>query len=144
MVAGDGECRDDEAAIPLKLAAIAAILVASIAGVAIPLAGRRRPFLLPDGGGFLFVKAFGAGLILATGFVHMLPEAAESLADAAMSARAWPEFPFAGFAAIYGGRPRYVRAGLRRNDVLRAGARNGGGEAGGEGLGPVPGEWRVR
>ncbi|XP_010915264.1 zinc transporter 4, chloroplastic-like [Elaeis guineensis] len=100
MVAGDGECRDDEAAMPLKLAAIAAILVSSIAGVAIPLAGRRRRFLRPDGGGFAFVKSFGAGVILATGFVHMLPEATESLADAAMPVRALPEFPFAGFAAM--------------------------------------------
>ncbi|XP_008782534.2 zinc transporter 10-like [Phoenix dactylifera] len=100
MVAGDGECRDEEAAMHLKLVAIAAILVASIAGVAIPLAGRRQRFLRSDGGGFAFVEAFGAGVILATGFVHMLPEAEESLADAAMPARAWTEFPFAGFAAM--------------------------------------------
>lgn len=85
-------CRDDALALRLKLVAMASILVCSVAGVAIPLVCRR---LRSDGGAFSLAKAFAAGVILSTGFVHMLPEAVESLSDPSL-----PEFPFSGFAAM--------------------------------------------
>uniref|UniRef100_A0A7N0U8L1 Uncharacterized protein n=1 Tax=Kalanchoe fedtschenkoi TaxID=63787 RepID=A0A7N0U8L1_KALFE len=56
-------CRDDSAALILKLVAISAILIAGASGIAIPLV------------------AFTAGVILATWFVHMLSDSTEALTD---------------------------------------------------------------
>lgn len=109
---GEAEaCRDEAAALGLKMVAVAAILVAGAAGVAIPLLGRRwrgrRGGAAPlssssTGGGGLFVlaKAFAAGVILATGFVHVLPDADEALTDHCLPAVPWRKFPFPGFVAM--------------------------------------------
>lgn len=93
-------CRDDSAALPLKLVALASILVASAAGIAIPLLGRQKSFLATDGNLFIAAKAFAAGVILATGFVHMLPDAAENLTDPCLPKYPWHKFPFSGFIAM--------------------------------------------
>ncbi|KAF8648312.1 hypothetical protein HU200_064892 [Digitaria exilis] len=101
------ECRDEAAALGLKMVAVAAILVSSATGVAIPLLGRRwrrraSPSSTTSGGGGLFVlaKAFAAGVILATGFVHVLPDADEALTDPCLPAVPWRRFPFPGFVAM--------------------------------------------
>ncbi|GAB4854446.1 Fe(2+) transport protein 3, chloroplastic [Ancistrocladus abbreviatus] len=93
-------CRDDAAALTLKVVAIGAILVAGVAGVAIPLLGRRRRFLLTDSNLFVAAKAFAAGVILATGFVHMLPDGSENLTDSCLPEYPWSKFPFSGFFAM--------------------------------------------
>ncbi|XP_072982835.1 zinc transporter 4, chloroplastic-like isoform X2 [Typha latifolia] len=95
-MASDDGCRGESEALRLKLEAMGAIFAASVSGVGIPLIGRRRLLLRPGGTGFAAVKAFAAGVILSTGFVHMIPNAAKSIADAAIL----PEFPFSGFAAM--------------------------------------------
>ncbi|KAK7850489.1 zinc transporter 1, partial [Quercus suber] len=63
------------AALIYKLGSIASILVASAVGVSIPLLGRRFKALRPENDFFFIIKAFAAGVILATGFIHVLPDA---------------------------------------------------------------------
>lgn len=93
-------CRDDSAALTLKLVAIGSILVAGATGITIPLLGRRKSFLATDGNLFIAAKAFAAGVILATGFVHMLPDAGENLTNSCLPSHPWSDFPFSGFIAM--------------------------------------------
>ncbi|CAN6990340.1 unnamed protein product [Brassica rapa subsp. trilocularis] len=93
-------CRDDSAAFLLKLVAIASILLAGAAGVAIPLIGRNRRFLQTDSSLFVTAKAFAAGVILATGFVHMLAGGTEALNNPCLPEFPWSKFPFPGFFAM--------------------------------------------
>ncbi|XP_071705163.1 zinc transporter 4, chloroplastic [Rutidosis leptorrhynchoides] len=93
-------CRDEKVALILKLVAIATILIAGIAGVAIPLIGKKRRFLRTDTNLFFAAKAFAAGVILATGFVHMLPDATSALSNPCLPKKPWSKFPFSGFIAM--------------------------------------------
>lgn len=94
------ECRNDEMALKMKTVAICTILVAGVIGVAIPLVGKKRRFLRTDGGLFVFAKAFAAGVILATGFVHMLHDAQSALTNPCLPKHPWRKFPFSGFVAM--------------------------------------------
>ncbi|KAL0017613.1 hypothetical protein SO802_004682 [Lithocarpus litseifolius] len=99
----DGElenCRDESTALNLKLVAIASILIAGVVGITIPLVGRNRSFLRTDGNVFVAAKAFAAGVILATGFVHMLSSGSEALSDPCLPEYPWSKFPFSGFFAM--------------------------------------------
>ncbi|XP_021735924.1 zinc transporter 4, chloroplastic-like [Chenopodium quinoa] len=96
----DSMCRDDTAALTLKLVAIGSILVAGATGITIPLLGRRKSFLATDGNLFIAAKAFAAGVILATGFVHMLPDAGQNLTNSCLPTHPWSDFPFSGFIAM--------------------------------------------
>ncbi|ESQ35752.1 hypothetical protein EUTSA_v10007788mg [Eutrema salsugineum] len=99
--AGESDlCRDDSAAFLLKFIAIASILIAGAAGVAIPLIGRNRRFLKTEGNLFVAAKAFAAGVILATGFVHMLAGGTEALTNPCLPDYPWSKFPFPGFFAM--------------------------------------------
>lgn len=93
-------CRDNSYALILKLIAIAAILIAGVCGVAIPLVGKKRRFLRTDSNLFVAAKAFAAGVILATGFVHMLPDATSALTNSCLPKFPWSKFPFSGFIAM--------------------------------------------
>ncbi|KAL1344898.1 hypothetical protein HN51_018701 [Arachis hypogaea] len=93
-------CRDDSAAFVLKFVAIASILLAGMAGIAIPLIGKHRRFLRTDGNLFVAAKAFAAGVILATGFVHMLSDATDALNNPCLPTSPWHKFPFTGFFAM--------------------------------------------
>ncbi|KHG29259.1 Zinc transporter 4, chloroplastic -like protein [Gossypium arboreum] len=93
-------CRDESAALKLKLIAIASILLAGVAGVAIPLIGKHRKFLRTDGSLFVAAKAFAAGVILATGFVHMLAGGTDALTNPCLPEYPWSKFPFPGFFAM--------------------------------------------
>ncbi|XP_065616568.1 zinc transporter 8 [Quercus suber] len=75
----EDEGRDKTQALKYKLAAIASILVAGAIGVCIPILGKTIPALRPEKDIFFFIKAFAAGVILSTGFIHVLPDAFESL-----------------------------------------------------------------
>ncbi|KAK0598791.1 hypothetical protein LWI29_038032 [Acer saccharum] len=46
------------------------------------------------------IKAFAAGVILATGFIHILPDAFESLTSPCLNENPWRRFPFSGFVAM--------------------------------------------
>ncbi|KAG7622687.1 Zinc/iron permease fungal/plant, partial [Arabidopsis suecica] len=95
---GDSDpCRDDAAALTLKFAAMASILISGAAGVSIPLVGT----LLPLNGGLMRgAKAFAAGVILATGFVHMLSGGSKALSDPCLPEFPWKMFPFPEFFAM--------------------------------------------
>ncbi|PWA50350.1 Zinc/iron permease [Artemisia annua] len=95
-------CRDDKTALILKFVAIATILLTGIIGIAIPFIGKNWRLLKTDSSLFLATKAFAAGVILATGFVHMLPEATESLTNNCLPEIPWSHFPFSGFIAMMG------------------------------------------
>lgn len=84
-----------------KLVAIVSVLVSGALGVCLPfLVKINIPFLHPDNDFYLLVKAFAAGVILATGFVHVLPDAQESLTSPCLSEKPWGKFPFTGFVAM--------------------------------------------
>ncbi|KAL7596651.1 zinc transporter 4, chloroplastic isoform X1 [Lactuca sativa] len=93
-------CRNEKAALILKFVAMASILLAGIIGVAIPLIGKKRKFLRTDTNLFFAAKAFAAGVILATGFVHMLPDATSALTHTCLPKNPWSKFPFSGFIAM--------------------------------------------
>ncbi|XP_057510502.1 zinc transporter 8-like [Actinidia eriantha] len=86
-------------ALNFKLVAIASILVASALGVCIPLVLNHVPALQPESGPHFIIKAFAAGVILATGFIHILPDAFDSLSSPCLKSP-WEGFPFAGFIAM--------------------------------------------
>ncbi|KAJ6772452.1 METAL TRANSPORT PROTEIN [Salix koriyanagi] len=46
------------------------------------------------------IKAFAAGVILATGFIHILPDAFDSLTSPCLAQKPWGGFPFTGFVAM--------------------------------------------
>ncbi|CAM0910990.1 unnamed protein product [Alopecurus aequalis] len=90
---------DARGALRLKFVAIASILAAGAAGVLVPVLGRSSAALRPDGDIFFAVKAFAAGVILATGMVHILPAAFDALSSpCGGGARAG--FPYAGLVAM--------------------------------------------
>ncbi|KAI3979479.1 hypothetical protein MKX01_001671 [Papaver californicum] len=84
----------------LKIISIVAILTASAVGVCLPILGRRIPALHPDTNIFFVVKSFVAGVILATGFIHILPDAFDDLTSPCLKENPWGNFPFAGFVAM--------------------------------------------
>ncbi|XP_062230984.1 zinc transporter 7-like [Phragmites australis] len=98
--AEEAGCQDDAAALRLKAVAMAVILVAGVLGVGLPLAGRKRRALRTDSTAFQAAKAFAAGVILATGFVHMLHDAERALSNPCLPAAPWRRFPFPGFVAM--------------------------------------------
>ncbi|KAJ0247097.1 Fe(2+) transport protein 1 [Hirschfeldia incana] len=96
-------CVNKAKALPLKVIAIAAILVASMIGVGAPLFSRNVPFLQPDGDIFTIVKCFASGIILGTGFMHVLPDSFEMLSSLCLQENPWHKFPFSGFLAMLSG-----------------------------------------
>ncbi|XP_004293828.1 PREDICTED: zinc transporter 8-like isoform 2 [Fragaria vesca subsp. vesca] len=87
--------------ITYKLVAIVSVLVSGALGVCLPfLVKVNIPFLHPDNDFYLLIKAFAAGVILATSFVHVLPDAQESLTSPCLSQKPWGKFPFTGFVAM--------------------------------------------
>ncbi|KAK9099310.1 hypothetical protein Syun_026355 [Stephania yunnanensis] len=136
--ADSAECRSDSEALPLKLIAIASILLSGAAGVSAPLIGNRRRHRLfsTDGDLFFAAKAFAAGVILATGFVHMLPDASSALSDPCLPRRPWSRFPFSGFVSMmaalvtlladFAGTQYYERKEERRRRAERASEGIGG------------------
>jgi zinc transporter 1/2/3 len=98
--ASGDEDSDKGRALTLKIIAIFSILVASSVGCAIPSLGRRFPALRPESDLFIAVKAFAAGVILATAFVHILPDAFEKLGSPCLVDGPWQKFPFAGLVAM--------------------------------------------
>ena len=96
----NSDCRDETMAFHLKMIAILSILFAGALGIALPLLGRKLMSLNTDGPYFLLVKAFAAGVILATGFVHILPDASDALTDSCLPDYPWQDFPFSTFIAM--------------------------------------------
>ncbi|XP_042521205.1 zinc transporter 7-like [Macadamia integrifolia] len=97
---GGGGCYDKSKALRLKIIAIAAILVASMVGVSLPLFTRSVPILQPDRNPFVLVKAFASGVILATGYMHVLPDSFDCLRSPCLPDHPWKKFPFTTFVAM--------------------------------------------
>ncbi|KAG6635652.1 hypothetical protein CIPAW_11G058100 [Carya illinoinensis] len=91
------ETHNSSTALKYKLGSIACILVASAIGVCIPLLGKKFPALSPENDIFFMIKAFAAGVILATGFIHILPDAFDKLTSPCLDQNPWGNFPFTGF-----------------------------------------------
>ncbi|XP_017434035.2 fe(2+) transport protein 1 isoform X1 [Vigna angularis] len=94
-------CNNKKKALPLKLIAVFAILVCSIIGVTLPLVTRSIPALNPENDLFVIVKCFAAGIILGTGFMHVLPDSFDMLRSDCLKEKLWHEFPFSGFVAMF-------------------------------------------
>ncbi|KAL5578299.1 hypothetical protein UlMin_019998 [Ulmus minor] len=94
------EHQNTSEALKYKLIAISAVLCVGAIGVCLPFLVKNLPYLNPDKNFFFLIKAFAAGVILATGFVHVLPDAYESLGSPCLSENPWRKFPFAGFFAM--------------------------------------------
>ncbi|XP_074297774.1 zinc transporter 1-like [Silene latifolia] len=110
LVAGDCTCeqsgesssRNNKVVLRYKVAALVIILVSSAIGVCLPILGKRIPALSPESNLFFLVKFFAAGVILSTGFIHVLPDAFESLTSPCLKENPWGKFPFTGLAAMVG------------------------------------------
>lgn len=94
------ECTNKDKALRLKIIAIFSILVASVIGVGSPLVTRSIPTLHPDRNLFIILKSFAAGIILATGFMHVLPDSFDMLWSSCLKENPWHKFPFSGFVAM--------------------------------------------
>ncbi|KAL9255596.1 Zinc transporter 7-like protein [Drosera capensis] len=92
-----GRCHDRSKAIHLNCIAIGCILVASIIGVSSPLLTRSIPALSTDGDLFVLVKAFASGVIVATGFMHVMPDSWNDLTSPCLPDMPWRVFPFTPF-----------------------------------------------
>ncbi|KAM0950823.1 putative zinc/iron permease [Dioscorea sansibarensis] len=91
---------DKHKAMSLKFIAIASILSAGALGVLVPILGRSVAVLRPESDVFFIIKSFAAGVILATGLIHILPDAFERLTSKCLPEEPWRRFPFAGFVAM--------------------------------------------
>ncbi|XP_015064136.1 zinc transporter 8-like [Solanum pennellii] len=96
----DADDRNRTEASKYKLVAAASILIAGATGISIPSLGKIIPAFRPENNVFNLIKAFAAGVILATGFVHILPDAFESLSSPCLPEKPWGDFPFAGLIAM--------------------------------------------
>ncbi|KAH7836335.1 hypothetical protein Vadar_000026 [Vaccinium darrowii] len=92
-------CHDKSKALHLKLIAIPTILVASMVGICLPLFTRSVKSLSPDTDLFLIVKAFSSGVILATGYMHVLPDSFDDLKSECLPRNPW-KYPFTTLVAM--------------------------------------------
>ncbi|KAI4294952.1 hypothetical protein MLD38_040765 [Melastoma candidum] len=95
-----GDLGSNTGTLNYKIAALLSILVASLVGVCLPMLGKLFPSVSPEKDTFFIVKAFAAGVILATGFIHVLPDAFDKLTSPCLSQNPWGNFPFTGFVAM--------------------------------------------
>ncbi|XWS64134.1 hypothetical protein CRYUN_Cryun06bG0160600 [Craigia yunnanensis] len=93
-------CHDKAESMKLKIIAIATILLASMIGVCLPLFSRLMPALRADRDFFTVVKAFASGVILATGYMHVLPDSFHDLMSECLPENPWRKFPFTTFVAM--------------------------------------------
>lgn len=97
---GDPSCHNNKIAQKFKLIAIPSILVASMIGVSLPLFARSIPALGPDRNMFVIITTLASGVILATGFMHVLPDAIDCLKSKCLPEDPWQKFSFATFIAM--------------------------------------------
>ncbi|CAK8565757.1 unnamed protein product [Lathyrus sativus] len=66
-------------------------------GICIPIFTSSIPALKPDGDLFIIIKAFASGVILATGYMHVMPDSFEDLTSPCLPQHPWHKFPFTTF-----------------------------------------------
>jgi len=69
---------------PLHIAGLFVILCGGFLGAFLPVAAKRYPWLRIPGMVLQLGRAFGTGVVIATGFVHMMPPALANLSDACL------------------------------------------------------------
>ncbi|KAJ4710656.1 Fe(2+) transport protein 1 [Melia azedarach] len=95
-----GGCYDKAASLKLKFIAICSILVTSMIGVCLPMFTHAVPAVQADKDLFMIVKAFASGVILATGYMHVLPDSFDDLRSLCLPEKPWRKFPFTTFVAM--------------------------------------------
>ncbi|KAL3522989.1 hypothetical protein ACH5RR_015823 [Cinchona calisaya] len=95
-----GGCHNKAEALKLKLIAIFAILVTSVMGICLPLFSHVVPALHPDKDLFVLVKAFASGVILATVYMHVMPDSFDCLRSECLPENPRRKFPFTTFVAM--------------------------------------------
>ncbi|XP_021745658.1 fe(2+) transport protein 1-like [Chenopodium quinoa] len=96
----ESRCHNRARAQSLNNIAILAILAASMVGVSLPLFSRSVPALHPDKDLFLLVRAFASGVIVATGFMHVMPDSWNDLTSPCLPEKPWKVFPFTPFITL--------------------------------------------
>ncbi|XP_021740375.1 zinc transporter 7-like [Chenopodium quinoa] len=99
-VAASGGCYDKEKSLKLKVIGIFTILVASMIGIGLPLFSTAFPALHPDRNAAVIVKILAAGVILSTGFMHVLPDSWNDLTSPCLPENPWRIYPFSTFIAM--------------------------------------------
>ncbi|KAL2019903.1 hypothetical protein VTK56DRAFT_9078 [Thermocarpiscus australiensis] len=79
-VCGSGE-EEGEYDLPLHVAALFLVLLASIFGAAFPVVAKKVKWVRVPARAFFICKHFGTGVLVATAFVHLLPTAFGNLTD---------------------------------------------------------------
>ncbi|KAG7640439.1 Zinc/iron permease [Arabidopsis suecica] len=97
---GDPSCHNNKEAKKLKMIAIPSILVASMIGVSLQFLSRYIPALGPDRVIFGIIKTLTSGVILATAFMHVLPDSFDDLTSKCLPEEPWRKFPFTTFIAM--------------------------------------------
>ncbi|KAL2895784.1 Zinc transporter 7 [Bienertia sinuspersici] len=92
-----GRCHNRPKAQRLNFIAIATILVTSMVGVSLPLFSKAVSGLRPDKDLFVVVRAFASGVIVATGFMHVMPDSWDDLTSPCLPNNPWKVFPFTPF-----------------------------------------------
>lgn len=93
-------CYDKAKSQTLKIIGIFTILVASMIGVGLPLFSNSIPALKPESDTFVIIKALASGVILSTGFMHVLPDSWNNFNSTCLPAKPWKEFAFPTFIAM--------------------------------------------
>lgn len=63
--------------------------------------GAAVPALSPDRNLFIVVKAFASGVILATGYMHVLPDSFDALKSECLPEKPWHVYPFTTLVAMF-------------------------------------------
>ena len=93
-----GPVGNTDSALGLRVAALFAILAASTLGALLPLLSKNRLRFE-----FFLGKVFAAGVVTATGFVHILPDAVDALSNPCLGfSTTYPwAYTFAGGSALF-------------------------------------------
>lgn len=141
--AATGGCYDKEKSLKLKIIGIFTILVASMIGIGLPLFSTAFPALHPDRNAAVIVKILAAGVILSTGFMHVLPDSWDMLTSPCLPENPWRIFPWSTFIAMVTcvltmmmdtiATAYYKQKGLKRMHNHCGGGHGGLGGGGGDG-----------
>ncbi|EIE23671.1 ZIP zinc/iron transport family [Coccomyxa subellipsoidea C-169] len=93
----ENDCSNPELSHSLRIGAVFIILACSSLGIWLPYIAGKFALVGRETNLFLILKAFGAGVILATGFIHMFPDAASQFSNECLG---WPDYPYASAIAL--------------------------------------------
>ncbi|CUM56924.1 unnamed protein product [Debaryomyces tyrocola] len=84
-----------------RISAVFVILIVSAIGAFFPLIAKRNPYFTLPKWCFFITRYFGSGVIVATGFIHLLAEADQALSDECLGG-VFDEYPWAEGIALMG------------------------------------------